>query len=615
MNGTVDDQSSNYCVPVGLTILQKDLIEILISIHARSLLQFYNNEDVYKFEESKGFTKLTLPALSPQQLTSMLAANIRAIANHPFLLVEHYMPRQLLLMEPGERLIGASDKFQKMALLLDSLFSRDRTKFPKALQITILSHSVKELDLIEGYLLGKPVKLRRLSGTSLFDEKHCYGESETRSSTPVLPTGYIKDEYEYGKRRAVPALKDESDWVFLATATHLARSPTLMDEFCVDIVIGFDPLIDAGLECFQRMRRTGKKVPLIKLMVEDSPDHYVLAHSNMKSEDDHFLDSLLHFIKHRHTITSDDALEWPGQLIEDILQGVSSNPTSLPPCHLAKETTNVNLFDCLTTYRGLSHMKTMNFELKPVNQDLDMKVYQGIVMELIVRRLTACEKGYSVHQKEVLGQRLRETMRQDEFDQIKDEAATTFKRTKEEETSFNESVKKLNKAQSDQQKLSERLKVLSDRKYSFETILNDIKVPAVQITHLTEELAKLRSELASEMSKNSQKATLNDELRVLYQAESSRAASQSLVLKTLREKRDELKARLESPATNLHSIGTLEEESRLRKELVRVVQQSQFIQGYIKRVQKQYSLNGVQGSKKVSSNAARTRRGRNTTLE
>ncbi|SCV03401.1 LAME_0H10132g1_1 [Lachancea meyersii CBS 8951] len=607
-------QNPNYCIPVGLTQLQQDLIEILISTHARSLLQFCNNEDVKKLEDLESSRKLTLPALSPQQLTSLLSTNIRAVANHPCLLVEHYMPRQLLLMEPGERLICGSDKFQKMATLLDSFLSRDRKRFPKPLQVTILSHSVKELDLIEGYLLGKAVKLKRLSGASLFDEKHNYGEPDTGSNTPVLPTGYIKDDYEYGRRRRRTKEIDHRDWLFLATATHLARSPELMDDFSIDLVIGFDPLIDENLECFLRMRKSGKMVPLIKLLVKDSPDHFCLVHNQTKSEDDHFLSSLLHFVRHRQTITKTDSTGWLSQFAESLLEEKTPDATSLPLCDLSDQHSNVNLLEAVTKYQSLSPLSTMDFKLVPINQDLDIKTYQNVLMDRIVQRLNSCDEEYATREKDILENRLRETMRQNEFDLLHEEAASIFKQSKEEEGPAINSLKKFNKAQADYNKVSERLKVLSERKESLSKRLNDSKtLPSSQIDGLSSELKKLKSMRDASKQENEQKSDTNDKLRAKYQSESSNAANKSIAIQRLRQNRDQLKARLSGPVVSLHFKNALEQEAILKEELIRVVRQSQFTQGYVKRIQKQYSLNGTQHLK-ANTQTSRSRRQRNANM-
>ncbi|SCU88464.1 LAFA_0E12860g1_1 [Lachancea sp. 'fantastica'] len=611
MSNTTSGQNASFCIPVGLTSLQKDLIEILISTHAKSLLQLCENGKYKALENGENDAKLTLPALSPNQLTSLLSTNIRAIANHPCLLVEHYMPRKLLLMEPGERLIDASDKFQKMAALLDSLLYRDRKRFPNALQIAVISHSVKELDLIEGYLLGKSIRLKRLSGTSLFDEKHLYGEPNTGSSTPVMSTGYSKEDNDYRRRKNRVSKKDSRDWLFVATSTHLARAPDLLDGYSIDLVIGFDPLIDENLECFTRMRSAGKKVPLVKLLVKDSPDHYSLVHRQAGNDQDLFLDSLLHFVRNRRAITYQEGTGWLRQFAEELLAESIPNAALIPTCNLTNEYSQMDLSESVTNFPSLSPLLTVNYKLEPVLQDLDIKTYQSVLMDRIVQRLTSCDEEYFAREKEILSKRLQETIRQNKLDELTENAAAVFKQSREEEGPALESAKKLGKAQADDLKLCERLKSLIEQKSSFENKLGDETTPlSSQISALSADLEAAKTERDAQKQANAQRSLTNDDLRVRYQLESSNAANMSMVIKKLRERRDELKARVSGPAVNLFSRSALENEAALKEQLIQIVRQSQFTQGYVKRIQKQFFLNGSHNSVK-SASTSRSRRQRN----
>ena len=591
-------------------------MEILVLLHTKSLLEFTNKDESSEVLGSNSTVKLTLPALSPAQLTGMLSANIRANANHPCLLVEHYMPRQLLLMEPGERLIRASDKFRKMAMLLHSISNRDRARFPDKLQILILSHSIKELDLIEGFLLGRPIKLKRLSGTSLYDEKHNYGETEAKKKSPVPSAGNMKDDYEYGERRASTKPKDNSDWLFLATATHLARDPSLMDEYKVDIVIGFDPLIDEDLESFQRMRKGGKHVPLIKLLVENSPDHYALSCNKNRPDGDHFVDSLLHFIKTRHTIAAQNHIKWMGQFVEKILSNSPNSFQTLPPCELASYDNSKTLSEYLTNGGYLSPLPHTDCNLLPVNHDLDMKLYQAKMMEMIVQRLNASEKEYSVRQEEVLSKRLRETMRQNELDEMKEESGRMYKKLKDGEGDLNESTKRLQKAQNDYRKLQEQSASIKSKTKMIQTMSEGANVTE-ELKANEQRLLALKSELEALLEENSKQASINDELRLQYQTKSSEAANESLNLKNLQNNTAQLKIKLEGPALSLRFNSAHEQESHLRETLVRTAQQSQFLQGYIKNMHKQYHINGSQATKRSPPNSgnSRTRNSRSSAIE
>lgn len=300
------DKANIHYLPIGLTTSQVDLIEILISLHAHSLLKEcakrYNNDskgaDVLKTEDHQG----KYPIIPQKRMTYMLDANIRAIANHPSLLVDHYIPRQFLRMEPTEISITSSDKFKKLNTILSMIIQRDRKQFPKPLKVCLISHSIKELDLIEGLVLGKYFKIKRFSGTPLYDEKHDLpydmppksaassrtsntsggkrgrhlstrstessttdvtintkstnsnstntasvasspndSDSKTTDSTSTY-TGYTKDTYHYSrkiKKQLHPDIYID-DWLFLTTTRHLTHDPTLLNNINVDLIICFD---------------------------------------------------------------------------------------------------------------------------------------------------------------------------------------------------------------------------------------------------------------------------------------------------------------------------------------------------------------------------------------
>lgn len=601
-----------YYLPVGLTLLQKDLIEILLSLHARSFLQQYEPDSALQLSEIKKEHPLALPALSSKQLIYMLSTNIRAIANHPCLLVEHYMPRQLLLMEPGGRLIGPSDKFRKLAHLLDNFIRRDRSRFPKPLQIGIISHSVKELDLIEGYLLGKPAKLKRLSGTSLFDERHLYGDPETEGSSPPNSTGHTKDEYDYGKRSngSKKDRKEVDDWFFFATTKHMSHAPGLFDPYDIDVLISFDPMIDENLPSVANMQKGNKSVPMVKLLVKDSPDHYMLCQGKLNDEDAYLKDSLIHFIKNRQDIDTNEDPYWMRQFVETLLDG-SEPLNTLPEVQLSNGNIDKTLLDCLTTHAALSPLEHVSFELAPYNGDLDIKTYQAKLMDLIVKRLTACQKEFQIREKEVLQNRLRETMRQTQFDETKVEVGVMFKNLKDSESTVADSAKRLASVKGDYEKARDRLVILEERKRRLESLISSQSI-SEDLRTMTDNLTNLKTELIELTAKNTKQSALNDELRLRYQTKSTEAANQSLTLKQLQETHELLKKELSGPAITLRTTVASEQEKFLQRQLEQHSQQAKFLQNYIKMMQKQYSLNGTSASNSSSSSNSRTRRGRST---
>lgn len=163
--------SNVHYIPIGVTDIQYDLIEILISMHYNSLIDEIYKGKLIKNDTTNDMIDNHKKCLSSRQMIYLLDSHIRAVLNHPCLLVDHFMPRKFLQMETINNLTLSSDKFkvlQKILFQLVDNFNKDVTN----LNILIIAHNVKELDLLEGLLLGQFFKLKRLSGNSLYDEKH-----------------------------------------------------------------------------------------------------------------------------------------------------------------------------------------------------------------------------------------------------------------------------------------------------------------------------------------------------------------------------------------------------------------------------------------------------------
>lgn len=125
-----------FRIPIGLTALQRDLVEVLVQAHKTQLLE--------------------------RQVDELLLRNIHLLTNHPFLLVDHYMPKQLLQMETHEKLLEASDLFHKLDKLLCRL---QRTRY----RVLLVGSSIKELDLVEAFINGRDLSYKRYSGMSLYE--------------------------------------------------------------------------------------------------------------------------------------------------------------------------------------------------------------------------------------------------------------------------------------------------------------------------------------------------------------------------------------------------------------------------------------------------------------
>lgn len=157
-----------YYLPSPLTHLQRCLVEVLLKLHNSNLNKII--EQGGADDDDKQQDKL-----SDDDMMSLLVNNWESIESHPFLLVDHYIPKKLILMESSPNLIKDSGKFKQFDDLINKL---ENFKY----NAIVVARTIKELDLIESYLLGRRLNYKRYTGASLYDI-NTYQESSSSSSS------------------------------------------------------------------------------------------------------------------------------------------------------------------------------------------------------------------------------------------------------------------------------------------------------------------------------------------------------------------------------------------------------------------------------------------------
>ncbi|AGO09922.1 AaceriAAL069Cp [[Ashbya] aceris (nom. inval.)] len=639
-----------YYIPVGLTSLQKDLIEILLCMHAESFLEeFEPNEAVMQSEkqikaekESEAMEGLGLGPLTPTQMNTMLLRHLRAVANHPCLLVDHYMPRKFLLMEPGEELIAMSEKFRVLNQIMEAILSRRRRQRP--LQMVLVSHSVKELDLIEGFMLGKMVKIKRLSGTSLFDEKHQYTDRSTgaadsngtltsgstlKDTSPAsvegklssgeagagYTVGGIKDDYDYqNSRRHTRTADDEverqcdnEDWLFLATTTHLTHCTDLFDQYDIDVVLSFDPLLDESLPALRSVRKQTKPVPLVKLFVQDSAEHFMLTRGiSAEREEEHLYDAVGYFIKNRGVHRERMSMT-PAALTEMITMLLENceSPTDLTGTKLTDTPSELSIVEALSQRIMLLKLNHTPYELPLQSGAFNMKSYQLKLKQLIYARLEACQREQECKRAYILDRRMQETANLNRLDDVNAEAGRMFQSLKDEEKLVVDSERRLERTRDEHERLREKSALLRRRKAELEELLASSDLDS-RITSKRARLAGLQQQLIPLEQENAAIADSNEELRTRYQTRSSHAANLSSLLVSLRERKAALTKESTGPVTCWMAASATEEHDRLELELNELAQQRQFLQKYIDTMKSQYAITNLDELNRTQHNKSGT---------
>lgn len=96
---------NDYTIPCPMADFQKELTDAIVSLHYSDILKYFETT-----------TKNDLLLIDSLQ---KLYLNIQLISTHPYLLIDHFMPKSLTAKDIPEKLIQTSGKFKVLRMILD----------------------------------------------------------------------------------------------------------------------------------------------------------------------------------------------------------------------------------------------------------------------------------------------------------------------------------------------------------------------------------------------------------------------------------------------------------------------------------------------------------------
>lgn len=575
-----------YYLPVGLSAVQRDLYEILIKLHKNSIIrQLREGEDDFAAAYTNGNSTEqddSLPPLSDDDLQNLLYRNMTLISNHPYLLVEHYMPKQLLLMESHERLFLASDKFSKFDKLLGVLEEL-------SLNVVIVGHSIKELDLIEAFILGRDLNYKRYSGTSLYEDQNTVKleENSAKSSAGSDKKTSKDDDYiprsQRNRKHPKPAFP-----LSLHLITHQQLKTTFFEGVALDFIISFDPSLDENDSHINFLRSTTNTkysadslVPLIKIIVSQSQYHgFIKLKDSTDDEDALKRNTLFSAIANRrldHTKELDELCGVSYQNLKGFFRDPFTNRwpvKDLPDfkIHTKEQVVQAVEQDYSIVFRENTTNKRIKTDIIVVPQQLNFKEYHRLLAQLTVARIANIEKTITLNKEKIRPLRLKSTIRHNETDNIKMKIGDLFKESKNLQEEVTVAEKRYERLELEYEKYEQNEKSLVEKKTYLlkikqgETVLKD--------EELDSELKELEEFLTNLNSENEELLEKSGVLRSEYQRITSEAAEKSITSKTLDSKNKELLTRLNGQGSKLRQlknedikISNDEEVEKLRANL------------------------------------------------
>jgi hypothetical protein len=217
---TSENMSGDYWLPVPMCEYQKELTDQVVSLHYSDILKYFETDDK---------EQVLLDSLEVLYLNSQL------VSTHPYLLIDHYFPKNLVTRDMPLNLCETSGKFQVLKDVISMLEDR-------RINIAIAGRSGRLPDLIEALLLGSRCHIKRLHGSNL-----------------KIPAKLQSTKNSRAKELTVHIIPSDV--------------PGFSTKLKFDLVISFD--ITPTTDFLQSLRKS-TRAPILRLVSANSIDHIAL---------------------------------------------------------------------------------------------------------------------------------------------------------------------------------------------------------------------------------------------------------------------------------------------------------------------------------------------------
>ncbi|QLL33716.1 hypothetical protein HG536_0F00400 [Torulaspora globosa] len=225
--GIAEDTSGDYWLPTTMCLYQKELTDQIVSLHYSDILRYFETND-YKED------------VIVESMKTM-CLNSAYVATHPYLLIDHHMPRSLITKDIPGQLAETSGKFTALRDLMNLVQEYET-------DTAIACRPGRTMDLLEALLLGNKVCIKRY-------DKHSIKSKQRARSFPctchIFPSHGLKLEKN--------SLKTSGQF---------------------DMLICLDPTVDTTNEQIQRILRHKRNpksseavAPIVRLATINSVDH------------------------------------------------------------------------------------------------------------------------------------------------------------------------------------------------------------------------------------------------------------------------------------------------------------------------------------------------------
>lgn len=242
------NKSGEYNLPTPMFEFQKELTDQIVSLHY---------PDILKYCETNDTTELIVKSLE------ICVDNCMLVASHPYLLIEHYMPKNLTNRDIPAKLAETSGKFNVLKDLINVIISNSVSTLPKNIGI-VMKNDTRVFDLVEALVLGctGPKSIQRYMGNNVKKES---GRGGRGSKEPEQTTIHM-----------------------LPHDGEVTRNQTELKNVKFNLLIAFDGYVDTNLAFFKGLRtqnRRGEETVLVRLIPINTIEHCLLHYKDAKDSD------------------------------------------------------------------------------------------------------------------------------------------------------------------------------------------------------------------------------------------------------------------------------------------------------------------------------------------
>lgn len=626
-----DPHNFVYTVPTALSMLQKDMSETMVQIFSKFLAaelllkrqQHSINHLLASWENGDAAGEDAQHQRA--RVFSLIYGELMTICMHPSLVVDHFISKGLLLLSTKEKLALLSGKITFFDKLVNFIVERYDTQCPEAdYNLLVVAESNKELELVEGLILGKKLRYSNHSSGKRLHEEASHKRMVKEDSVEEEQTFKQRHQHFTARQSGKNEPLRGEVVLHLIASNHLCLSFSSDTKF--NLIVSFDMNLDLTAPGLQYLRipptmptqvhnPLTQVVPILIPVPLYSVEHILRLIApperdagllSSRAETDWQVKVINAFVANRHKAYELEAssllrdvyganlrhlwgwvFDWSAMPAPDALKAITkySDVDMSPSVETLKRRLNDNhltKLDALYTDEGLDlvHPKLEKFsELLNVDYTSLKRVFAQFLNARIIQIETLVAKALAVTIQQF---RENEARRQQEIDLGEETVGEQYRKLRKLNEDLAVVDRKFTRLEGENEKLQESFNEIQDMYKNLESML-ETKTEE-ELAQMMEQQNEVYTQLETERESLKQQIDSvvleSDTVREAYQQKSSEAVQLSDELARLEKRKEDLNSKITGPGILvLPPLVRREENSVYETQLRRLQTQNAFMDG------------------------------------